>query len=155
MTKTQKAAAWTLFVLYVIAMMYLLFRPWKFGNGFDSPQTYWTIFHANYNFRPFYTIRGYAYVLANGTESYRHAAIVNLFGNVGTFIPLGVFLPLLFKRYRNLFMTTGVSVVIICAIELLQLFTLTGVCDVDDLILNMTGVLIGYIAYRIVSLAKG
>jgi glycopeptide antibiotics resistance protein len=52
-------------------------------------------------------------------------------------------------------MTTGVSVVIICAIELLQLFTLTGVCDVDDLILNMTGVLIGYIAYRIVSLAKG
>lgn len=39
---------------------------------------------------------------------------------------------------------------IIVAVELLQLFTLLGSCDIDDLILNMIGAFLGYGLFRMV-----
>ena len=71
---------------------------------------------------------------------------VNLVGNVLMFIPMGFLPPLLWKRWRHLW-----SAIPLCAgasllIECLQLFLGRSV-DVDDLILNTLGGLLGYLLF--------
>ena len=60
------------------------------------------------------------------------------------FTPLGFFLPCIWdslqKFRRCIFCVVGVIVLI----ELIQLFTLLGSCDIDDLILNVVGAAAGY-----------
>lgn len=79
-----------------------------------------------------------------------HAA-VNLFGNIALFIPLGLYIPLLFRRWGDswagvMLLSFGLSL----CFELTQLFLSIGTFDVDDLILNTSGGMIGYGIYRIV-----
>ena len=48
------------------------------------------------------------------------------------------------------------ALIMIVCIEIIQLVTLLGSLDVDDLILNMIGVVIGYLIYRLAArLLKG
>jgi glycopeptide antibiotics resistance protein len=83
------------------------------------------------------------------TPVYHRAAIINLIGNVVMFIPLGFCLPWVFRRLGRLWKTLLVSAGIIILVEAVQLVTLLGHCDVDDLILNLIGVTIGYLLYAI------
>lgn len=76
-------------------------------------------------------------------------AFVNLFGNIAGFVPLGLFLPCLWKRLQS-FRYFIVSIVAgIVAIEIIQLFSLRGSCDVDDLILNILGAVLGYGVFKL------
>lgn len=76
----------------------------------------------------------------------------NIIGNLFLLLPLGLFLPILWTMFRDLrktvFMGLGVSV----AIELLQFISSylgLGIrsTDIDDLILNTLGIVIGYVIY--------
>jgi glycopeptide antibiotics resistance protein len=69
--------------------------------------------------------------------------VKNLFGNIVLFIPLGVFIPLLNKKYIRAVPFFILVFFIILTVELLQMFTRVGFLDVDDLILNIAGALIG------------
>lgn len=73
--------------------------------------------------------------------------MANLFGNVGLFIPLGVFLPLLFSVLRRFGRFLLLTLLLILALELTQAATGLGTFDVDDLILNLLGVCLGYLLY--------
>lgn len=67
------------------------------------------------------------------------------------FIPLGFLLPRVFtglNRFWKVFLSSGG---IIVAVELVQLVTLLGTCDVDDLILNLAGTALGYGIHAIIS----
>lgn len=64
--------------------------------------------------------------------------------NVLLFIPLGVFLPLLWERFRRPKQTVLAGVALSLAIELLQLLNFRAT-DVDDLLCNTVGTLIGYL----------
>ena len=55
----------------------------------------------------------------------------------------------MFQRLGRLWKTLLVSAAIIIAVEAIQLVTLLGHCDVDDLILNLIGVTIGYLLYAL------
>lgn len=59
-------------------------------------------------------------------------------------MPFAFFLPLLFKKQNNFktFLLTMICIVI--GIELLQFITMSGSCDIDDVILNVSGSLIMY-----------
>lgn len=70
--------------------------------------------------------------------------LMNTLGNVIIFIPFGFLLPLLLKQINNVKMTSKIFIKFILLIESLQLLTFTGVFDIDDIILNMLGALIGY-----------
>lgn len=73
----------------------------------------------------------------------------NLFGNIVLFIPIGVFAPLLSRgcvRFVR-FIVTALAILLI--VETVQLVTRVGSFDVDDLILNMAGALIGWIGIRL------
>ena len=71
-------------------------------------------------------------------------SIQNTLLNVLLFIPLGFFLPLLWKRYRKLPNTLVFAFFATLFIELSQLFTYRAT-DVDDLITNVLGTLCGFL----------
>ena len=71
--------------------------------------------------------------------------------NVVLFIPLGVLLPLLWKKYQRLLPVAATGLAFSVLIELSQLLNIR-VSDVDDLILNTLGALLGYLLGKPLSL---
>jgi len=80
------------------------------------------------------------------SEEYR---IDNIAGNIVGFIPLGILFPLLFVGLRRLWRTTFVVFLVSLGFEVTQLVTGIGIFDIDDLILNVTGGIIGYLLIRL------
>ena len=76
--------------------------------------------------------------LKNITEPY---AFKNIAANILVFIPLGFFISN--KNHKNVFKALIICLGVILSIELIQLFFKIGFFDVDDIILNLTGSLIG------------
>ncbi|HSO57733.1 MAG TPA: VanZ family protein [Paenisporosarcina sp.] len=72
---------------------------------------------------------------------------INFVGNIVMFIPIGVLLPLLWKRFDRAWRTIGTGFLLSVSIELLQLPQMRS-SDVDDLWLNTLGASIGYILYK-------
>ena len=98
------------------------------------------------NLIPFRTINYYISELSTGNAVEDNwNAIENIFGNIVIVLPIGY---ILFQRKIHFFRGLLFSILLFAGIELIQLFTLRGICDIDDLILNTCGVVIGYlIAY--------
>ncbi|MDD3137981.1 MAG: VanZ family protein [Lachnospiraceae bacterium] len=76
------------------------------------------------------------------------AVIANLVGNVMIFVPFGFFLPMA-SRYRSFFSTLFYSFSVSLCVEVFQLLTKVGSFDVDDMLLNTLGGVIGYILFSI------
>lgn len=89
----------------------------------------------NINLIPFRSISPY---LKNITEPY---AFKNIIANILVFIPLGFFVSN--KNSKNVFKALIICLGVILSIELIQLFFKIGFFDVDDIILNFLGSLIG------------
>ena len=68
--------------------------------------------------------------------------------NIAMFVPLGFFLPLLWKKYRRLKHTLQFGVGATVFIELAQLFTYRAT-DINDVITNTAGALLGYLLFRL------
>ncbi|MBQ6836011.1 MAG: VanZ family protein [Clostridia bacterium] len=144
---TMKNAAKIAFVLYIALMIWLLFGQ-RMGN--DVQGGYWNELSQNINLTPFETVGKYLNTLKNSENGrISHQAVINLGGNVIMFVPLGFLLPLNWGRAKSLKGCMTACLIIIMCVELIQLFTLLGSFDVDDLILNMAGVWIGYMIYSI------
>lgn len=75
--------------------------------------------------------------------------VINLGGNIFLFIPIGYFLPRLWTKMHRFFPFFFTCTLSICLVELLQLFTLLGSLDIDDLILNLFGMILGYLIFVI------
>ena len=129
-----------LFLGYIALMIWLLFGQRSQGESGTE----------NLNIVPFTTLKLYMNLLENSTNHYlvRHA-FINLVGNVVMFIPLGYLLPGVYKRAQNFFAMLLYTVVVIVLIETIQYITGLGSCDIDDLILNVPGVMIGWCIRRI------
>lgn len=93
------------------------------------------------NFTLFKTIRMYI------DYSYMLNSFENLVGNVAVFIPFGFLFPYVFKRGRNFFIMFLNVFLFVLGIEVFQLFSAFGAFDVDDILLNCVGAVIGYICY--------
>ncbi|GAA4832171.1 hypothetical protein GCM10023310_06790 [Paenibacillus vulneris] len=79
----------------------------------------------------------------------------NLIGNIEVFIPFGLMAPLYFRRccrsWAGMLMT---SLLWSGSFEMIQLLLSIGTFDVDDMILNVTGGMIGYTVFRICNLRR-
>ena len=138
MDKRKRNAA--LFAAYCAMMLWLLFhRP-----GYDPDLPYWEQVARQLNLVPFRTLWLFADLLDSGVRAYIRMAVINLGGNILMFIPLGLLLPRVFRRCASLPRTLLTTAAIITSAELIQLFTLVGSCDIDDLILNVLGAALGY-----------
>lgn len=133
---------WVLFGLYCLMLLWLLLLR-RIGTGAGNVQL---------NIRPLDTLRRYIWVLCHSTVPIqRRYAVANLVGNIGLFLPMGIFLPILFEKMRKIFPFLLWSVGIIILVELCQLLTGLGACDVDDLLLNTAGTILGWLAWRALS----
>ena len=129
-----------LFMAYGALRLWLLFdRP-----GYTEGVPYWEQVAQQLNLIPFRTLRLFAELLESSHPEYVQAAVINLGGNILMFIPLGFLLPKVFPKCATLPRVLLATAAIITAVELLQLFTLVGSCDIDDLILNLMGAAVGY-----------
>jgi len=143
------------FLVYGALMLWLLFD----RSGAVEGMPYWQQVQQNVNLKPFHTVGSYWHILTNRAhyvEKWESASIyfyhariafINLAGNVVMFVPLGYFIPAVWKKWRGLVKTLLCAALMILAVEIVQLLTLLGSCDVDDLILNLIGVILGYGIY--------
>lgn len=145
MQKKLCSLLWAFFGVYCVIMCYLLFvRP-----AYNIGKPYWEQVKMNINLIPFKTIQEYMNLLIYRRNVHLiYNAFINLFGNIATFIPLGFFLPCFWKKLRSLRKLLFCSGKVILIIELIQLFTLRGCCDIDDLILNLLGVFLGFLLFQ-------
>lgn len=68
--------------------------------------------------------------------------------NILLFIPLGFMLPCIWKKYEVLWKTALSGITFSLIIELSQLFN-RRVTDIDDLLMNTLGALIGWVIFRL------
>lgn len=135
---------WVCFLAYLLLVGYVLFySPW-FGR--EDHIEY------RYNLTLFQEIGRY-YRVGLRTGSW-NLFLWNVVGNICVFMPLGIFVPKLFKRCRNVLFVTILSLELSILAEVIQLLTRVGSFDVDDLLLNTLGGILGYLIYKIVSKAK-
>ena len=147
MSRGVKAAAGLLVAIYATAMLLLLFFRLRNDALFElalSEGGYWELVRGFVNLTPFDTIGRFLYVLRTREGYFAAHAIINLAGNVALFVPLGVFLPLLFRKMRSFWRFFLLCALAIALIEASQALLLRGSADVDDLILNLAGASIGF-----------
>ena len=80
--------------------------------------------------------------------------LLNVIGNVAMFIPSGIVLPIVYKRLdtfgRVLVAGAGISL----CIEIIQLPFRVRATDIDDLVLNTVGVIVGYGLYSLIQYVR-
>ena len=139
--KLLKVSLWLIFMLYIALLVQVilikhlplsfLIQNLKLGLNFN-----------HINLIPFATIVDY-FALENKLTS-----VENLVGNVIIFIPLGFLLPILIEKFRKTTNLLLISFGFSLSFETIQLlFPMLGSFDVDDLILNTFGALLGYLGY--------
>lgn len=128
-----------LFVAYLVLLFYFLF----FSEGFGRMQGADEYHYNLVLFREIRRFTKYRHIVGN------RAFLLNVFGNLIAFMPLGFFIPALSRKSKN-----GFAVVLNCflvslLVEVIQLVFKLGCFDVDDLLLNTLGGLLGYMIYWI------
>ena len=133
--RTLRRYGRVLFVIYLIALTYFLF----FAEWYDhQPGKHWQY---HYNFVPFMEIRRF---IRYGSQLGNLSVFFNLFGNILGFLPFGFFLPVISPKMHHAARVILLGAVASTAVELIQLVTRTGICDIDDVILNTIGAAAGY-----------
>ncbi len=114
------------FLLYALLLFYVVtFQDVNYGTN---------------NFVPFKEIFRYEF----GSKVFMH----NIIGNILLFIPFGYFVSHIMKT-RKPFAMLIISIITSCTIEFTQL-KIGRTFDVDDIILNLLGCIIGYLAYVLI-----
>ena len=126
-----------IFALYIFFLLYFLIFSEIYGRS-GVMQDY------HYNITPFQEIeRFWKYREQLGLMSY-----INLFGNVLIFVPFGFMEPLTSKK-RSFWATLIDRCLVSLSVEIFQFITKVGRFDVDDLMLNTTGVALGYVCFLV------
>lgn len=146
--KPMKINLYIFFGLYLILLITLtLFDSLWLRNGFNFSG--FDNIQDRINLVPFKTIM--TFVKEFDSMYSTSQIMLNLFGNVCAFMPMALFLPLLFKRQNKVSQFVITLTLMILGIEFLQLITGSGRFDIDDLILNLFGAVLVYLLFKIKS----
>lgn len=136
----HKAVMKLLFIIYMCVLVYVVFFAEAMGR---TPQDGYV-----YNLTPLKEIKRFMkYIWDN--DALGRAARLSIFGNIIAFIPFGIYLPYTSESKLGFISTFLYTFSLSLTIELVQLITKVGSCDVDDIILNALGGVIGYILWYI------
>ncbi|MDE5778474.1 MAG: VanZ family protein [Lachnospiraceae bacterium] len=130
------------FFIYMLCLVYFLLL----SDGFGRLEGYTEY---RYNLKPFQEIMRFV--------KYRNyidftSVVVNLLGNVIAFVPFGALIRWVLNRKIYWYQAVAYTFLFSLCVELLQLVARVGVFDVDDLILNTLGGLVGFWVYYILLL---
>lgn len=128
-----------LFYLYIVIIFYFVLLSERYGRdtGYSTSHINLVLFK---EIKRFWT---YRHLLS--TE----AVITNLFGNIFAFSPFGFMVPIVIDKRNAFFRSVFATFIFSLLIETSQLLMKVGVFDVDDLLMNTIGGLIGYMIYWI------
>ena len=136
---------WVMF-LYVIFLLFRTFEPFTILIQRE---------HQRANFIP---LQGILSMIEKASifdqDMTRRIVFVNIVGNILLFSPLGMTLPLLEKRLNRGWLVVLLGLSFSLTIEIAQTFLVDRVFDVDDLILNSFGTLVGFLVYAILNQIK-
>ena len=132
-----------LFVLYIIFVFYFLLISEIYGRTGEMQE-----YH--YNLVLFREIKRF--------WNYRRqlgifATVTNLLGNVLIFLPFGFFMAMA-SKYRSFLSTLVYSFALSLTVEISQLFMKVGCFDVDDLVLNTIGGMLGFITFAVCNVIR-
>lgn len=139
-----------LFIVY----LYILFKIILFKFGTIDPGFLWQQLQHGPDNLINSLHRGNLIPLATLYDTYHHPSpnnLLNFAGNIALFIPYGVFLVLLSPRGKSSGPGAGVllwSFALSAVLEGSQALFYIGTFDVDDLLLNTLGGLLGYLLLR-------
>jgi glycopeptide antibiotics resistance protein len=140
--KAVRLSFFALFVFYCAVLLgALIISRVDYVTFAQTRANYMKNFDLMTNFNPFETIRLYINAIKYdyiGME----IPLSNLVGNAMLFMPMAVFLPCLFRPMRKLWVFALTMLLMLVAVEALQLLLACGSCDVDDALLNLSGTLI-------------
>lgn len=147
--KKYSKILFTVYVVFLILVIVLKFPTGMVRNmvqgWFDGQE----VVRMSPQMIPFKTIIEYA----GNVHSLNDWFIKNLMANVIMFIPYGFLVPFFAQKDRKVLIKvvlTGCTLSIF--IEVFQYVTALGQCDVDDVILNTLGVLLGGCIYQLIYL---
>ncbi len=153
--KHYKPILWILLLFYLIILVKLILFKVQIG---EVHYDYFVNYHFRIditnnskvaNFIPFKSI----YNSINNTDTVEYK-FQNILGNIIGFMPLGILLPLIFPLFKSLRLILFISFFTSLLFETIQLVFVLGVFDVDDLLLNSLGSVLGYLALSLFYKAK-
>jgi glycopeptide antibiotics resistance protein len=123
-------------LVYVIILFYaLFFKTVNIRAGMNGV-----------NLVPFSTIMPY---IKKAITNLNGPAIMNILANIFLFIPLGFYVEVMLKK-RKMIIKIMIILLIPIIVELIQFVWSLGICDVDDVILNAIGGLLGILVFKVV-----
>lgn len=134
--KIIRAFGKVLFISYVGFLIYFLFLAEWYGRTEISEEY-------RYNLELFKEIRRF---ITYREQLGMFVVAANLLGNILIFVPYGFFVSMAGRR-RGFFKTFFFSMFLSLAVETVQLITRVGSFDVDDILLNTVGGVLGYIVF--------
>lgn len=142
--KAIKRVTGLLLILYLMVLVYVCFFSERYGRNIISD-------HFRYNLEPFKEIhRFFAYKDILGAKAF----MINMFGNVFAFAPFGFMIAVVSPKMRHFHKAASLTFVLSLIIETIQLVCRVGAFDVDDLILNTLGGLLGYIVFAVTNAVR-
>ncbi len=136
--KAYRAFGKILFVIYIVFIFYFLLISEVYGRTGEPGERHYNLVLFR-EIRRFWTYR---------EQLGAFATLANLLGNVLVFVPFG-FLMAMASKYRSFFNTIFYSFLLSLIVEATQLFLAVGSFDVDDLLLNTIGGVLGYLAFLV------
>ncbi|BBH19225.1 hypothetical protein Back11_05700 [Paenibacillus baekrokdamisoli] len=124
-------------ISYTLLILYFLFFAFGRVGKVDQITEYTFIFLPDGFFR------------LPGLSDLLHPTLMDFvgFGNIAAFIPIGIFIPLLYRTNFIRFMTWFILSILV--LETIQALTFLGSFDMNDVIQNASGAAIGFGAYKL------
>ena len=135
-----------MFKFYILMVIIVTFFPLVIGGYIGKPSM---------NIVPVFNTIKDIYEVPIEMESYMvRFWIKNILGNILLLLPLGIFIPMFFKRLRSFKSTVITCALVSLSIEVVQYISMYfgnfRSCDIDDIILNTLGGMIGFIIYKVI-----
>jgi glycopeptide antibiotics resistance protein len=126
------------FMVLTLTGYFILFREVSTHGWWSNME--WRVQHKDHvNLKPFQVFKIYK------------ISDIQIVGNFIMLLPLGIYLPVLYRRMNNFLHVFLVCMLASISIEVLQLATKFRSADVDDVILNTTGAVIGFGLWKLFS----
>lgn len=135
--RSRRIVCIVLFVIYLCVLLYFLFFSEKMGRTLTSTEY-------RYNLQPFKEIRRF---ISHANTLGAKAIWLNIVGNIVAFIPFGLFIGPISGRRVNIWQAGVLAFDLSMIAEIFQLVFKVGSFDVDDLLLNTFGGIVGSVIY--------
>ncbi len=142
-----------IFVLYIVGLASQTVIPMLTIGILNDTGKFIINFHIfprneNVNLIPFHTLYQYLFQANTNVDNWDQVSILNIFANMLLFSPMGFLVPLIWKKWDSFKEIFFLGLGITCLIEIVQLF-IGRSTDIDDVILNTFGMIIGYAIFLI------